>query len=119
MSGKTMRCAVAGGLAGAANGFFGAGGGMVLVPLLLRWVKLEEKQAFATSVAIILPMCLVSAGVYWLRAGLDLRAALPYLLGGLLGGFAGGKLFAGVPTEWLRRALALFLLYGGVRNLLW
>lgn len=117
MKSKTVQCAVAGGLAGAANGFFGAGGGMVLVPLLLRWVKLEEKRAFATSVAIILPMCLVSAAIYWFRAGLDLRTALPYLLGGLAGGFLGGKLFTKVPANWLRRILALFLLYGGVRNL--
>jgi hypothetical protein len=116
---KTFRCAVAGGLAGAANGFFGAGGGMVLVPLLLRWVKLEEKRAFATSVAIILPMCLVSAVIYWFRTGLDFGTALPYLLGGLIGGYVGGKLFSKVPSGWLRRALALFLVYGGVRNLLW
>ena len=43
-------CAVAGGLSGLVNGFFGAGGGIVLVPLLLNWIGLESKRAFATSV---------------------------------------------------------------------
>ena len=118
-TGYALRCAAAGALAGAANGFFGAGGGMVLVPLLLGWLKLEEKQAFATSIAVILPLCLVSAAVYWFRGELDAAAALPYLLGGLIGGWLGGKWFTRVPDGWLRRGLALFLLYGGVRNLLW
>ena len=42
-------------LAGAANGCFGGGGGMVLLPLLTRWCRVEEKTAFATCVAVILP----------------------------------------------------------------
>ena len=116
--GGWLRPVLAGAAAGLINGFFGGGGGMVLVPLLAGWCGLGQRKAFATSVAIILPMCLVSAAVYWLRVGIDLSAALPYLLGGLAGGFLGGKLFARVPAPLLRRAFALFLLYGGVRNLL-
>jgi len=49
--------AVAGGLAGIANGFFGGGGGMVLVPLLTARCGLDQRRAFATSVAVILPLC--------------------------------------------------------------
>jgi uncharacterized membrane protein YfcA len=36
-------------LAGLANGLFGAGGGMFLVPLFCRWVKLPSKVSLATS----------------------------------------------------------------------
>jgi uncharacterized membrane protein YfcA len=43
--------------------------------------------------------------------------ALPYLLGGLVGGFVGGRLMDKVPVIWLRRIFAAFLLYGGVRYL--
>ena len=39
--------AVSGMAAGAANGLFGAGGGMILVPLLTRWGGLEDKTALA------------------------------------------------------------------------
>ena len=114
----TYRFALAGALAGACNGFFGGGGGMILVPLLTRRCGLDQRQAFATSVAVILPMCALSAGLYLFRGAVDLPAALPYLVGGLAGGFAGGKLFRRMNMTWLRRLFALLLLYGGVRALL-
>ena len=90
---------------------------MVLVPLLSGWCQLGERRAFATSVAVILPLCVLSAGIYLFRGGLDLMAALPYLLGGLLGGWLGGWLFKGLSMDWLRRGFGLLLLYGGVKSL--
>lgn len=112
-----LRCAIAGGLAGIATGLFGGGGGMVLVPLLLGFCHLKEKEAFAASVAIILPMCLVSAGVYALGRALPLGAAVPYLIGGAIGGTLGGLWFRRVPARLLRKGLAVLLIYGGVRCL--
>lgn len=116
--GNTGRFLLAGALAGAVNGFFGGGGGMVLVPMLAGRCGLSQREAFATSVAVILPLCVLSAGVYWFRGGLDLGTALPYLIGGLAGGVMGGKLFRRLSVVWLRRLFALLLLYGGVRALL-
>lgn len=115
---QRTRYVVSGVLAGVVNGLFGGGGGMVLVPLLRRWCGLEERRAFATCVAVILPFCVVSAAVYLLRTPLDLPQALPYLLGGLAGGFVGGRLFPRVPAPWLRYLFAAFLVYGGIRYLL-
>ena len=112
------RYAVAGGLAGIANGFFGGGGGSVFVPLLTGYCKLDQRRAFATSVAVILPLCALSAGIYLFRGGLDLMTALPYLIVGTLGGWAGGKWFKGVKMLWLKRAFGLLLIYGGVRSFL-
>ena len=91
---------------------------MVLVPLLVLWCRLDQRRAFATSVAVILPLCALSAAVYLFRGGVELTGALPYLAGGLLGGLLGGRLFKGVSMTWLRRGFALLILYGGVRALL-
>ena len=110
--------AIAGGAAGLANGFFGGGGGMILVPLLVRRCGLSQRQAFATSVTIILPLCILSSIIYYFRGGLDLMNALPYLAGGLVGGWVGGKMFKRVNMLWLRRVFALLILYGGVKSLL-
>ena len=117
MKKTTWRFAVSGAAAGAANGLFGGGGGSVLVPLLTRFCGLEQRQAFSTSLAVILPLCALSSAIYWLRGGLDFMLALPYLLGGLLGGFLGGRMFKKLNMVWLRRAFALLILYGGVKAL--
>lgn len=109
---------LAGGAAGLANGFFGGGGGSVLVPLLTRFCGLDQRRAFATSVAVILPLCVLSVVIYVLRGGLDLTVAWPYLLGGTAGGWLGGKLFKGVRMDWLRRGFGLLLIYGGTRYFL-
>ena len=119
---KKTKYRLSGVAAGLTNGIFGGGGGIPLLVLLTKWAGVEEKKAFATCVAVIFPMCAVSATLYLWRAELSLLTALPYLLGGfaggLVGGLAGGKLFPRVPGQWLRRVFALFLLYGGVRYLL-
>ena len=86
--------------------------------MLTRYCKLDQRRAFATSVAVILPLCILSAAVYFLRGGLDVTQALPYLIGGTAGGWAGGKWFKGVKMPWLKRAFGLLLIYGGVRSFL-
>ena len=93
-------------------------GATVLVPLLTAWCKMGQKRAMASCVAVILPLCALSAVIYLLRSGLHLLTALPYLMGGLAGGLLGGKLFRRVPGPWLRRIFGVFLVYGGVRYLL-
>lgn len=115
MDKNSVRAAISGGAAGLVNGFFGGGGGMLLVPLLSRWLKLGDRKAFATSVAVILPLCALSSVIYLFRGGLELSAALPYLLGGAVGGILGGKLFKNANMLWLRRGFALLILYAGVR----
>ena len=115
---QRIKLGLAASAAGLVNGAFGGGGGMVLAPMLTLWCGMEQKRALATCVAVILPFCVVSAAVYLLRTPFDFTQALPYLLGGLAGGFVGGKLFPRVPAPWLRYLFAAFLVYGGIRYLL-
>ena len=106
---------IAGALAGAANGLFGAGGGLFLVPLLIGWAGMEEKKAFATSVAIILPLSAASFVMFCIGGGQVFREALPYLIGGVIGGLLSSRLFKSIPTEWLHRLFGLLILYGGIK----
>ena len=112
------RFGLCGAAAGLVNGFFGAGGGMVLIPLLIQLGKLEDKKAFSSAISIILPICLVSIFLYRKNEIFPLLESLPYLLGGLLGGLAGGLLFRSVTVQFLHKVFGLIILWGGLR-LLW
>ena len=118
MKREPLKFSISGALAGVANGLFGGGGGSILVPLLTRLCRLDQRTAFATSVAVILPLCVLSAAIYLFRGKLELMAALPYLLGGTLGGWLGGRWFRKTRVDWLRRLFGALLLWGGVRCLL-
>lgn len=108
--------ATAGALAGIANGLFGAGGGMILVPLLGALCGVEERKRFATALCVMAPLCLVSLLVYAMSGTLALRASLPYLIGGFFGGIAGGLLLKRVPLRLLHGALGALILWGGIRS---
>ena len=114
---KTLYYIVAGFIAGATNGLLGAGGGMVLVPLLTLSKNLEEEQVFPTSVAIILPICFVSLSISPGFMALPWTQAWPYLLAAVPGGILAGLLDKKIPVKWLHRALGILILYGGVRYL--
>lgn len=114
---NTGKYAVTGALAGLANGFFGSGGGLFLVPLLTKWTRLDQRRAFATSVAVILPLSIVSSVIYFFKGALDLGFAWPYLLGGAVGGLISGRIFQKIPLTLLRRIFGALILYGGVRAL--
>lgn len=106
-----------GALAGTANGIFGAGGGLFLVPLFISLAKMEEKKAFATSVAVIFPLSVASLIVFLIRGKNIFFTGLPFVIGGVLGGLISGKIFRRIPTVWLHRLFGLLILYGAVRTL--
>lgn len=114
---KSWGMIIAGGIAGAVAGFFGAGGGMVLVPLLTVVGGLEEEEVFPTSLSIILPVCLVSLAVTAVSGGLPWKESLPYLLGSAGGGVLAGIWGNKIPVKWLHRGLGILILWGGWRYL--
>lgn len=115
---KRYQYLIAGALAGIANGLFGAGGGLFLVPLFIRWIQVEEKRAFATSVAVILPLSIVSYVMFCIKGGNVWIDAWPYLVGGILGGLLSAKLFSNISTVWLHRLFGILILYGAIKAVL-
>ena len=110
-------CALAGLAAGTVAGLFGAGGGMVLVPLLTLLTDMEETTIFPSSVFIILPICLVTLAVTVMAGPVDWLRALPYVCGSAIGGLLAGKWSKRIPVTWLHRGLGLLILWGGYRYL--
>ena len=108
-------CSLAGFLAGAVTGLFGAGGGMILIPLLSLLVKLEDNEIFPASVAVIAPICIVCLIIN--EHPVSWQQVLPYLLGSCIGGIGAGMFGDRIPNLWLHRILGAFILWGGIRYL--
>ena len=103
--------------AGAVNGLFGAGGGMVLVPLLGLMTSQEGDEVVASSIAIILPICIVSLTATAITGTVAWVDSVPWLLGSAAGGVLAGLFGKKIPALWLHRGLGIFILWGGLRYL--
>ena len=112
-----VKLILAGAVAGAVTGLLGAGGGMLLVPLLGLISDLEPRQVFAASVCIIVPVCVASLVLTWRSGSIPWDILLPYLLGSCGGGVLAGIFGKEIPTKWLHRLLGIMILWGGVRYL--
>lgn len=115
--GHSVLAAMLGSFAGILNGLFGAGGGIMLVPMLEQ-MQIEPQKAHATSVAIILPMSLVTSILY-LWQGITAHWMLLSILipCGMIGAGTGSYFLRQVQSIWLRRLFGLILLYSGIRML--
>ncbi len=103
-------------LAGVINGLLGAAGGLIVVPAL-RASGTEPTRAHATSVAIVLPLCVASVLAYRGAGFFAWADALPYLPGGLLGAGVGAWLLPKLPASVLRRVFGAFMLWAAFRLL--
>lgn len=99
---------------GVINGFFGGGGGMICVPLLL-FLGLEEKKAHATAVLTMLPISIASAIVYYSCNSVDLTIFLYIALGSLAGGIIGSFILKKIPNLLLQFIFAIIMIIAGVR----
>lgn len=92
-----------GALGGAASGLLGIGGGVVVIPLLIAWLGLPQREATLTSLALMLPPIGLPGVLRYARA----QGGLPWLvLAGLAVGFACGA-FLGARAATRTRGPAL------------
>jgi hypothetical protein len=90
LSGRTLKLAAIGTLAGIFSGLFGVGGGTVIVPLLIFWFGYEERLATGTSLAAIVLIGLLGAvaqgGIYGnVHVVTGLLLSIPAVAGVVLG----------------------------------
>ena len=104
-----------GAVSGALGGLMGVGGGIVLVPLLVHLVRMEQHEAQGTSLAFIIITALVAAIPYYSHERLDLTLALCLAAGAVPGVMLGSRLAAATSGSRLRVAFGLVLLTTAVR----
>lgn len=111
---KTLKLLGGGLAAGTVNALIGAGGGMIAVPTLCA-SGIKQNRAHSTSVAVIMPLSLLSAVLYLKSGNVSLKAAFPYIIPGIVGAAAGCLILQKIPQKWLRRIFAAFMIWAGVR----
>ena len=103
---------------GAANGFFGGGGGMLAVPALQFLGDVEERKAHATALAVILPLSIITAILYTLKGSFEIKGGLIVGGGVIVGGIVGALLLKKLPAKVLNVIFYLLMLVAGVRMIL-
>ena len=113
---EKAKTAATGVLAGFLNGIFGSGGGVAAVPLF-RKNGLDQKEAQATSLLLMLLLSAVSAGIYLSEGRISVPDAVPYIPGGILGGIAASVLFRKMKPDLLRKIFGGFVTFSAARML--
>lgn len=99
-----------GAIAGTFAGFFGIGGGFIIVPLLVLLMGLPYRQAVGTSLAVIFLISLSGVSYAALHNGsLDWTVFAPFAAGGAGGMTAGNKLAHKLEEKSARRLFALIV----------
>lgn len=101
--------------AGIVNGFLGTGGGIVLMfalSLIPNSDDTSTRDRFATLIAVILPLSLVSVLTY--GKSVDLSTASPYIVPGILGGIAGALLLDKLSVKIVKRLFAAMVIWAGI-----
>ncbi len=105
-------------VAGGVNGILGGGAGVVVVLLLLVVCKLDQQQAQATALLVVLPMSILSSILYILQGSLPLVDTIVVCVASTVGGLIGALLLGKVNGRVTKLIFALLLLAGGVRMII-
>ncbi|MBA8815375.1 hypothetical protein FHX48_000427 [Microbacterium halimionae] len=104
-----ITCISTGLLAGLLSGLFGVGGGTVIVPLLVLFLKFDQRLAAGTSLAAIVPTATVGVISYAVHGSVAWIPALILAAGAVVGAQIGTWLLPRVSQVALRWAFVGFL----------
>lgn len=113
------RTLVAGAAIGVLTGFFGVGGGFLVVPALALGMRFPLRRAIGTSLVIVALVSLAALAAHvWRSAELDTGVTLGMAAGCVAGALIGTRLGERLPQETLARAFALLVAVAGLYVLL-
>lgn len=98
-------------VAGVFSGFFGIGGGIIIIPALVYFFGLTQHEAQGTTLAIMIPpIGLLAAIKYYTEGNVKLYLAAFICIGFLIGGLFGAQFAHKFPPPLLKKLFGLFLL---------
>lgn len=104
--------------AGICGGFFGIGGGIVIIPLLSCLLGYSQKLSQGTTLGVMLvPVALPAVISYWKNNYVDTKAVSFIALGFFVGGYIGSTLVQYLSDNVLRKIFAVMLIVIAIRML--
>jgi uncharacterized protein len=105
-----LRALPAGAGVGLLTGFFGVGGGFLIVPLLVLLFGLTMKTAVGTSLLVVALTSAAALTAHLATGAFDWAIAGAFTAGGVIGALAGSRVSTHVPAARLREAFALLVI---------
>jgi uncharacterized membrane protein YfcA len=105
-------------LGGFVSGFFGSGGGLIILPALTKILKIDEYKARGTTLATILISILVSSIFYSKYNYFDFSLSFKIAIGGIVGGFLGAKLVNKISKFYLSLIFDIFLIWAAINMIM-
>jgi uncharacterized membrane protein YfcA len=119
MTGSTiLTCLLIGILSGIVAALCGVGGGVVMVPAFVFFLKLEQKTAVATSLAIIIPTALMATTQNARSGFVDWKVAAITAISASIFAYFGAGWLRSMSNETLTRIFGTILVVFGVKMLL-
>ena len=94
---------------GVLAGYFGIGGGFLIVPTIMYSGGLNIIQAIGTSLVSVSSFGITTAARYFVAGQVDLIIAVLLIIGGVIGGYFGAKTSEKIPKENLFKVFAVVL----------
>ncbi|MDR3650558.1 MAG: sulfite exporter TauE/SafE family protein, partial [Acidimicrobiales bacterium] len=104
-----VKVVAAGTVVGFMTGFFGVGGGFIIVPALVLALGFDMPTAIGTSLLVIAVNCAVALASRLATTGVDWHVALPFTVAALAGAVAGNHLASRTRASTLLRWFAVLL----------
>ena len=115
----TIGSVIIGLVAGIASGFFGIGGGLVMIPAMVYFFHLTQHQAQGTSLAVLsVPVVIFGAIKYYKEGNVNLQMAVFIAMGLFAGAYLGAVLVHYVPAPTLKRIFGVVLLIVSIKLIL-
>ena len=111
---QTLLLCGVGVLGGVINGLFGAGAGLLLVPLIKLVAKLDEKKVHATTLGCVMFMCVASSIVFLINKQVDFNLTLWCFIGSLIGAILGTFLLQKFKNKVINLIFSVLLITAGV-----
>lgn len=103
-------------LIGLASGIIsgmGIGGGTILIPALVIFVKPEQHIAQSVNLLFFIPTAIIALIIHVRNKRINFKMAIPIILAGFVGAFLGSRLAISLPGGVLKRWFGIFLLCMG------